>query len=49
MYNSYELNADRSLLWKINTKKEKYEKAMPLCYYLDSKNEENLMNFTWYA
>lgn len=31
---------------RINTIKEKYEKAMPLCYYLDSKNEENLMNFT---
>ena len=26
--------------------KEKYEKAMPLCYYLDSKNEENLLKFT---
>ena len=31
---------------RINTIKEKYEKAMPLCFYLDSKNEENLMNFT---
>ena len=31
---------------RINTIKEKYEKAMPLCFYLDSKNEENLLNFT---
>ena len=26
--------------------KEKYEKAVPLCFYLDSKNEENLMYYT---
>lgn len=31
---------------RINTIKEKYEKAMPLCFFLDSKNEENLLNFT---
>lgn len=31
---------------RINTIKEKYEKAMPLCFYLDSKNEENILNFT---
>ena len=24
--------------------KEKYENAQPLCYYLDSKNEENIIN-----
>ena len=28
---------------RINTIKEKYEKAMPLCFYLDSKNEENIL------
>ena len=31
---------------RIDTIKEKYEKAVPLCYYLDSKNEENILNFT---
>ena len=31
---------------RIDTIKEKYEKAMPLCYYLDSKNEENILAFT---
>jgi hypothetical protein len=31
---------------RINTIKEKYEKAMPLCFFLDSKNEENFLNFT---
>ena len=31
---------------RIDTIKEKYEKAMPLCFYLDSSNEENLLNFT---
>ena len=31
---------------RVDEIKEKYEKAMPLCYYLDSKNEENLMYYT---
>lgn len=31
---------------RIDTIKEKYEKAMPLCFYLDSKNEENILNYT---
>ena len=26
--------------------KEKYENAMPLCFYLDSKSEENILNHT---
>ena len=26
--------------------KDKYEKAMPLSFYLDSKDEENIMNYT---
>ena len=31
---------------RMDTIKEKYENAMPLCYYLDSKNEENILAFT---
>ena len=31
---------------RIDSIKEKYEKAMPLCFYLDSKSEENLLNHT---
>ena len=31
---------------RIDTIKEKYEKAMPLCFFLDSKNEENILNYT---
>ena len=31
---------------RVDTIKEKYEKAMPLCYYLDSQNEDNILNFT---
>lgn len=31
---------------RINSIKEKYEKAMPLCFYLDSNNEENLLHYT---
>ena len=31
---------------RLNSIKEKYEKAEPLCFYLDSKNEENLLNYT---
>lgn len=31
---------------RIETIKEKYEKAMPLSFYLDAKNEENLLNYT---
>ena len=26
--------------------KDKYEKAMPLCYYLDEDDEENMLNYT---
>lgn len=31
---------------RLDSVKEKYEKAMPLCYYLDNKNEQNLINYT---
>ena len=31
---------------RVDEIKEKYEKAVPLCYYLDSKNEENLLYYT---
>ena len=31
---------------RMDTIKEKYENAMPLCYYLDSKNEENILACT---
>ena len=31
---------------RIESIKEKYEKAMPLCFYLDSKTEENVLNYT---
>ncbi len=31
---------------RMDTIKEKYENAMPICYYLDSKNEENILAFT---
>lgn len=31
---------------RIDSIKDKYEKAMPLCFYLDSKNEENFLRFT---
>ena len=31
---------------RIDPIKEKYEQASPLCFYLDSKNEENLLYYT---
>ena len=31
---------------RMETIKEKYEKAIPLCFYLDYKNEENILNYT---
>ena len=31
---------------RMDSIKEKYEKAMPLCFYLDSTSEENILNFT---
>ena len=31
---------------RLDSIKEKYEKAAPLCFYLDSKNEENIIRFT---
>ena len=31
---------------RVDTIKEKYEKAIPLCYYLDKENEENILRHT---
>lgn len=31
---------------RLDSIKEKYEKAMPLCYYIDSQNEDNIIKFT---
>ena len=31
---------------RMDSIKEKYEKAMPLCFYLDNQNEENVLNYT---
>ncbi len=31
---------------RLDSIKEKYENALPLCEYLDSKNEENVLNYT---
>lgn len=31
---------------RMDSIKEKYEKAMPLCFYLDNQNEENILNHT---
>ena len=31
---------------RMDSIKEKYEKAEPLCFYLDSKNEDKILNYT---